>query len=907
MKNKAYLFLLPALLATGFNVRAQNPVDSLSATVEMGLISTTQARQTRSATVITGEELRRNNSLSVKDALLGICPLAVRGCKGGTLIVVDGFPRPWEALEKEEIESIAVLKDAAATALWGARGANGVIVVTTKRGRSRERRIDVEYNHGFSMPVELPQMADAFEYASALNEALANDGLPLRYTDAELELFGSPDADPDLYPNVNWFEEAYRRTAHANKLNLSARGGGAKIRYYTLLNYYNDRGLLDKAYTSHDERYNSQIRDYNLNLRLNLDVDLTKKTLLKTTVLGKLKEDIGPYASGKGNYALLADVPAAAFPVRTQNGFWGGDHIFQANPVANFTDKGYRKSHRRMLQADLRLIQQLDFLAEGLRAEAAVAYDNNAVFLETNRKDYEYEVNTMTAGFMGGLKDSALYGNEGKLSYGSSLDSQYIRSGLEFKLGYDRLFGRNSVTANAIYRQESLLLAGQLESRKRQYVLATAGYDYDGKYLLDVAVNTYGTSVLPKGDRFRVYPAVSLAWVISQEAFARSGALELLKLRLSWGRSALDDLGYDMDRQYWESRGRYYFGAANKLNYGSGEGELPPPFLDSQTATKYNIGLDLRLSGGLSFVADGFYERRVHLPVSGNNRTSAALGITVKDVCEGIRTAAGVETGLRWERRFGAFGCRVQGTFSFVRTEVVENNEGYKPYPYLSRKGKPAGQFFGLEAVGYFADDADIEASPAQMFSDVRPGDVKYKDQNGDNLIDANDVRAFGYSTTLPEIYYGLSLGLSYRSFGLDLLFQGVGNYSVVLNESSIFWPLANNKNISKWYLHDRVRWTEQARDRADLPRLTTLASPNNFRNSTQWLEDGSYFSLRNVRLYYNLPERLLKRAGMGGLQVYVSGSDLFTLDKVRYFTPENMGLDYPEMCTVFTGVKLSF
>ena len=229
-------------------------------------------------------------------------------------------------------------------------------------------------------------------------------------------------------------------------------------------------------------------------------------------------------------------------------------------------------------------------------------------------------------------------------------------------------------------------------------------------------------------------------------------------------------------------------------------------------------------------------------------------------------------------------------------------------YDYLSKKGDRVGQCYGLEAIGYFNDWEDINNSPSQLFSDVRPGDIKYKDQNGDGRIDDYDVVPIGYSTTVPGIYYGINLGFEYRGFGMDMVFQGVGQFSKMLNVRSVYWPMRNgNSNLTKWYLEDNIRWTEDTKDIATVPRLTTLDNANNFRNSTQWLENGSYFKLRNLNIYYNLPDKWAKAMKMDKCQVYVRANNLFSIDHIKYMNCEDLTINYPDMTSVYFGLNINF
>jgi len=812
--------------------RVEIVLDGSDEIVNMGNAKVTEIRRTQAVTTVGADEISKDASVTVSDALMGITPLAIRGLNSSTLIIVDGFPRDWQYLAKEEIESISVLKDAAATALWGA-SANGVIVVTTKRGSYNAKKISVDYKQGIGLPINLPRMANASQYAKAVNEALYYDGLPARYGTADLAAFASGTGDPDLYPNVDWMKEGLGDYSKNNQLNMTFTGGGERIRYFSVINYKNDFGILNPKYTEYDGRFSTQEKNYSLNFRTNLDIDATKTTLVKLTMLGMLRENKGPSASDAAIYGNLVGIPSAAFPVFTESGHWGSNNIYKTNPLANIASIGYSKNNTRMLQSDMRIIQDLSMVVTGLSAEVAVSYDNNATYAESQTKSYAYEVNTPVIDPVTGAitKSSSVLGNESSLAYSSSLSNQYMRSGAEAKILYNRSVHGNMLNASVMYKQESLVPSGRNTTRKSQYLLGTVGYDFKDRYMVDVVVNHYGTSVLSQGDKFRTYPAVSAGWLISNESFFTSKAFDLLKLRASWGQTGLAPFGYELDKQYWIGGSSYYFKDGNVAYSGMKEGPLAMEKLKPQTGEKSNLGLDLKLFKKLSFTSDVFHERLSNYFVNSSTVISSAIGIPLPYVTAGVSDYKGYELSTTWNENTRPFKYYVQGNFSYVKSNVIKNNEGYLPYDYLSRQGKPSGQFFGLEAIGYFNDQADINNSPTQKFSEVMPGDIKYKDQNNDHVIDQYDEVARGYSLSVPEIYFGLKLGFSYKGFGVDVLFQGVTNISRVLNTASVYWPLRNNTNISEWYLNDNTRWTETTKETANLPRLSTLANANNFRN----------------------------------------------------------------------------
>ena len=884
------------------------------------------ARKTQAVSIVTAEEIAKNATPNVSNTLYGLLPgLSVMQQTGWTddaitllrgnkapLIVVDGFVRPISYLHSAEIESVQVLKDGAASSVWGTRGANGVILITTKRGTyNTKMQIEANYKLGMDFPINQPKFANGYEYAAALNEALYYDGLEPMYTREELDAFKFG-TNRDLYANTDWMREGLRKHTLNNQVDVTFRGGGSKLRYFAMLNYKNDYGILNESYAKYSDRYTAQMRKYELGLRMNVDIDLTSTTLVQFNLFGQLRERKRPNTNEYDLFAGLYNTPSGAFPMITSNGYWGSNDVLKSNPIARIADVGYYKENPRTLQADLRFRQDLSVLTPGLSAEVVFAYDNSAVYAEEGYKKYQYEVNTPYRNVITDKieKNSKVYGDNSALQVNClNMREQYINANVEGAVRYNRSFGSHTVNATGAYRLESERGIGRNNAHKRMYLNASAGYSFRDTYLLHLLVNHTGTSVLPEGDKFRTYPAVSAAWVASNEGFLRDhSVLNLLKLRASYGRSGWDNISYELDRQYWTWGGTYWFGEANNESTGMKEDRLAMRNLTLEISDKYNVGVDLQLFHKLSLTADAFMERRNKMLVSGHNTVSSAIGIGVPLQNSGKVEYKGIDLGIDWKDRLGDhFNYYVGGTFNYLKSEVIENGEGYTPWSYLSGKGHAVDQLFGLEAIGYFRNEADIARSPKQMFSDVRPGDIKYKDMNGDNIIDKHDVHAIGYSSTLPEFYYGLKLGFEYKGFGVDALFQGVARYSKMLNTNSVYWPLRNNLNISHWYLHDQIRWTEETKDIATVPRLTTLNNNNNFRDSSQWLVDGSYFKLRNLNVYYNLPMRWISRIKMEQCQLFVRANNVFSIDHVDYLNCEDFSVNYPDMFSLFVGASIKF
>ena len=442
----------------------------------------------------------------------------------------------------------------------------------------------------------------------------------------------------------------------------------------------------------------------------------------------------------------------------------------------------------------------------------------------------------------------------------------------------------------------------------RQNVMGFVGYNYDNRYMVDVVGNYYGTSVLLKGDKFRFYPAVSAGWNLANEDFLKGASnLDLLKLRASWGRSAVDELDYGLGNYFWTGGTGYPFGDGMTIVNGLKEQRLPVYSLNLETADKYNVGVDVRLWKNFTATAEVYYDHRTNILVA-NNNVSGILGIEPSKACIGEVKSRGVELSLGWSGQHKDFNYFINANWALNDSEIVESGQAYQPYDYLYTRGHKVGQLFGLEAIGYFRDEEDIAKSPEQTFSVVRPGDVKYKDQNGDGRIDSEDKIAIGKSTTVPEMVFGLNLGFEYKGFGIDMVFNGVSGLTKQLNVANVHQPLRNgNTNIATWYLKDKIRWTEAMKDVANVPRLSTLSNENNYQTSTQWIEDGSFLKLRNLNVYYNLPQKWVKKIKLDKLQIYAKAQNVFSIDKIDYFNCEDLTLGYPDLFSVCLGLNINF
>ena len=821
------------------------------------------------------------------------------------LILVDGFPRgSLRDITATEIESVTVLTDAAAAAMYGMRGGNGVVLVTTRRATPGKLRVGADFQYGINSQFRSPEFADAYTYATSLNQALALDGLSPKYNDFELEAFRTGQY-PTEYPDVDWWNEVYKDYTSNYRLGLTFEGGTEKFRYYSVVDYMYDIGLFRNLNT--DSRYSTMPSDVRLSIRSNFDVEVTRTTHLKLGIMGKL----GEYNRARGASNVinnLYSIPSAAFPIRQDDGVYGGTDIYTSlNHVAQLADTGNYRFTTGTVVANMSLRQDLDVLTEGLGAELLISFEDTGRMYDETSKNFAYEDSNVSMSEDGTVITSPeIVGtNSRALGHLNGFYSIDMRMDFQAKVDYARTFGKHAVSAAAIYDMQSYVANGQNVSNKWLSALLTASYTYDGRYSAGIVTDWSGSAYLEPGNAMRFYPAVNAAWIVSGEDFMKNARwIDLFKVFASCGRSGWDgNLSHDLFRQSYIGGNSYYFTDNASHFYGMKESTLPVEDLQPEKLRKVTFGTEFRAFGNrLNLYAQGFFEERSNILVASTN-VSGVIGIDVAQQCAGIYKYRGVDASLSWKDRINDFSYGVYANGAFLSTEVVNDNQAYQPYDYLYHKGNPVGQCYGLEVVGIFRNQMEINNSPVQTFSQVRPGDLKYKDQNGDNLIDEYDYVKM-YHSTVPALYFGFGVNFGWKGFEISADFQGMTGLTVNVLNSSLYTPLISNRTISRTLLEHETPWTPETSGSATIPRLTTLDNENNYQNNSLWLRDGSFLKLRNLTLAYTFPKSMIKFADM---QVYVQGTDLFSIDNLKIFDPEQLGRAYPALRSYYVGLKFNF
>lgn len=898
--------------------------DKKSQKVDLGYgVESTEFLTTAATYTITAEELGRTSAISLADALygklLGLTAVQNTGFKGeegkgasfnirgvqttgetDILILVDGIERPIDRITVEEVESVTVLKDAAAVALYGHEAINGVLLVKTKRGEAGSGfHLKAGASHKLQFDPDYAPMVSAYDYANALNTARANDGNAPAYTPDELQKF-LDGSDPLVYPNVNWKDEVFKNTAHETNAFVSMYGGSDKVQYYSQLDYTDARGL----YANPDQGdWNSQLKYSKANIRTNVDFEVTKSTRVKTGILALFMETNGvPNISSNDAWWHLYKVPALAFPIKTQNGVWGGSQTYgDYNLLAKASGTGFSKTHQRQIWADITLEQDLDFILKGLQFYAGGSYDNASNTIETRTKGYQYGWNYYDAA--GAMQEAVMGTIEDKLVFNHWVDSQWrvgtVKAGFKYATQFKNGDG---FAANLNYNMKSEVRDGQSNTWYRQNWNLAMHYDHADKFMADLVLAANGSNRSYPA-KWAFSPTLALGWIYADNQDKGFYG----KLRASAGIQHTD---YVPAAGLWlpnwnNSHGEFIYGTNFGSSWGAFMTQFPTTDFRQEAAYKANLGTDIRIANCIDVIADVFYQQRRNILVSASSLNSDVVGLQSAYDDKGAVASYGAELGLRVAKTFSnGFSVYGSGFVTYSKNEILEWIET-PVYPNLSVIGTPADAARGLVALGFFQSQEEIDNSPLQEFGQVKVGDIKYKDVNGDNVINQNDVVALDYGTAFPSLNYSFNLGVEYKGIGINASFQGAGNQIKNLRYVDGVWgALSDNRNMSQEYYKNCY---DIAGENALYPRLSTTSVANNAQESSIWYRNVTWFKLRDCELYYRLPASVLKRMKITDAKVYVQGQNLLSFDNIPAMDAENLNTGYPVMKSVALGFSVVF
>ncbi len=754
--------------------------------------------------------------------------------------------------------------------------------------------------------MRLPQFLGAYDYARLYNEGLKNDGKAPLYTDAALQAYQSG-SDPNFFPDVNWYDQVLKKNAGISNYNLNFRGGNNSVRYFALLNYVNSNGLLINAGDKDPESSNSKYGRFNF--RSNVDIDITQRMSASLTLGGTVEDKTNPAGLTTGGlFSSLATIAPNAFPVTNPDGSFGGNAAF-SNPLGNVMQTGSYSSNGRTLQSTLKLTNQLDFITPGLSVSGAISFNN--FFRSYSTKSKQYERFSIAKGGGDTIRytkfgqKTALVGNEDN-------SDQWRNVVFQGFLNYDRTFGKNAISGLFMYNFDSYTNVDNTTTSvnalpfKHEGLGGRLTYANNQKYIAEFSFGYMGSENFAPTKRFGFFPAASLAWIVSNEGFLKnSNALTYLKLRGSYGLTGNDQIGgtrFAFDQRF-PYTAQYNFGTANASVFGLAEGPAANKNVTWEKDKKMNVGFEATLFKRLDISLDVFNHDRYDILAKPNATVPQYVGVTLPDLNQGKVNNKGFEASIRYNSNSAKdFQYFLEANTWYAKNKIVFNSEAIRLFEYQYTTGRAIGQPFGLEALGLFKDAADIAASPKHTFAPVQPGDIKYKDQNGDGVIDQNDTRPIG-NTSLPTVTYSLHGGLKYKGFDLDFLFQGITGNTVYFG-GSLFHAFQNNGKIAPIALD---RWTPETATTASYPRLSASNNLNNYRFSSFWQRDGSFLKLRNVELGYTIPQSLVQKIKFANVRIFANGTNLLSFDKMQGYVDPETRSGYPALRTISGGVRCQF
>lgn len=852
------------------------------------------------------------------------------------LVLVDGIERTLDDLNPAEIESFSVLKDASASAVYGVRGANGVILVQTKRGQLGKPRVNVHFEHSFTNPTKLPQYIGSAEYLALLNEIAEDDGRQQSpYSQETIDNYINQ-TDSDLYPNVNWMDLITKDFAMNRRADITVNGGSDILRYAVVASYYGEDGIFERDMS---QSWNSGTRLNKFNLRSNVDINITKTTQLTVSIGGYLQEMNKMAVSSDDAFSAAFQTPPFVHPAYYQE----DENIYfpvvkgRVNPYVQVTQKGYQTTTQSKIESLFALEQDLKFVTPGLKIKGIFSFDRYSwsgitrsktpdLYQPSNQRDDQGNLVLSISGygqqFLSTTKNTS-WGN--KATY------------LELNLNYKRTFGKHQVEGLFLYNQRDYQ-DGSIVPYRRMGIAGRASYVYDYRYIAEFNFGYNGSENFAKGYRFGFFPSVAIGYLLSEEKFMQpyKDTFNKIKFRGSFGLTGNDQLegrrfafqttlssdstGYD-----WGTNGQYYHRSSRF------EGDFGIPNLTWETVAKTNAGIELGLWNMIDLQVDYFFEHRYNIFMKRNNIPTAAGFRNSPWANYGKVNNQGVDLALNVNKQVNKdLHVGFRGSFTFAQNKIIEQDEALGVIgTNRQRTGKRVSQLFGLVDEGLFtfddfqkddngeyliADDGGYvlkEGIPTHTFGPVRPGDIRYKDVNEDGVVSTLDQTAIG-GTYNPQIVYGFGASVRYKNLDFNVFLQGNAmTYAFKGGNSSMFTPGETMGAMGNILTNYQDRWTvENPSQDVYYPRLTWGKSENNVRNSTWWLEDLSFLRVKDIEIGYTFPKKWVRQIGISNIRMYAKGSNLFTFSKFKLWDPEvdtSVGTKYPIMKSLSVGFDINF
>jgi len=823
---------------------------------------------------------------------------------------------------------LSILKDASTTAVYGVRGANGVILINTKRGEQGKPKISLSSNSALTSFAFLPKSMNSYDYASSYNLAEKYDfysqlAYNPKYSEEDIEAYRNG-SDPIFYPSIDWYEYMLKDYSTQTQTNLNIRGGTEKVKYFISLGYFTQDGMFDtKIY---DAGYDYQIKFRRYNLRSNFDINITKNLLLTLDISNQMGIRQSPNWSTQQLMEGLNSVAPNATPGIIDNKVVTISEMFgKSNPASPFT-RGWIDKFENNLNFSGRFNYKMDYFLKGFSLRGALSYKS----FSTETKNFvdrgiTYDIQRTNSG--------SIYvpsTDPGKITYQGS-NSRTIRIYSEIGAEYKKNIGFHTFSGLLLYNQGKFYDPNLTYSipNGHQDLVGRFIYNYNNRYLAEFSMGYNGTENFAPGKRFGFFPAYSLGWVITDEPFMpQNNILSFAKIRGSYGITGNDKIGgarflYLPSTYIYSGSNAYYFGEVGQNYTGykaSNESKVGSPDLTWEKSIKSNIGADMKFwKNKINVVVDYFTESRDNILVN-RNTVPAILGISKDNLPAsniGRMKNSGWDGEISYNDKFGNFNYFIKGNYTYAHNTILEQDEVIRNEDYLYRTGQREGQFFGYVADGIFNTWEEVNAAgrPEYVMANnnnkVQPGDIRYVDINGDGKINEDDVVPIGYSS-FPEIMYGISFGGSFKNFDFSVLFQGASHVSSMPSrriQRGFYEGTGANEDLLKSWSHDRYINNDEIK----YPRFGVSGVGHNYLASTYWLEDASYLRLKNAEIGYSLSNSKLKKAGIGSIRIYTNGSNLLTWKKMlpgqdpEVATPSANSEPYPVTRVYNLGFNVNF
>lgn len=822
------------------------------------------------------------------------------GAGSSALVLVDGFERSMNEINIEDIETFTVLKDASATAIYGSRGANGVVLITTKRGKEGKVHIDAKVEPTYNTRTYTPELVDGYTYATLMNEArITRNQIPF-YSDEDLHLLANG-LDKDLFPNVDWMGMLLKKGAPTYRATLNINGGGSLARYYVSASYVKEAGMYNVDEGLKDYDTNSSYHRWNY--RVNVDMDITKSTLVRVGIAGSLDKMNQPGVGNSVWESVMGYSPITS-PVLFSDGRIPayGNSDGRMNPWAASTQTGYQEHWNNKMQADITLEQKFDFITKGLKFVGRFGMDTNNAQWNNRKKLPEMWKVEQNRDSDGKLVPTKVRGEEIMSQQSSSTGER--KEYLEAELHYNRSFSDHLIGGVLKYTQDKIINTTsnsdviQGIDRRHQGLAGRFTYGWKYRYFVDFNFGYNGSENFAPNHQFGFFPAYSAAWNIAEEPIVKKHLkwMNMFKLRYSYGKVGNDTMN---DRfPYLPSFGN---SSGNGFNYSDLETSY---FYDGLTytkyattnvtweiATKHDIGIDFslwddRFTGTIDYFyerRDGIYQSRSFIPVSVGLNSSLSYATNVSAV-----SSRGLDGNFGFKQKIGNVNLTLRGNITYSKSKILEYDEEVTNYKYTLATGFQVSQPRGLIAEGLFKDYDDIRNSAKQTWGDVMPGDIKYRDVNGDGIVNDKDYVPIG-ATNRPNLIYGFGFSAQWKGFDVNVLFQGAGKSTFFIDGYTVYpfkdgdWGniLTDVVKSNRWILG------ENEDPNAKYPRLSYGGNNNNYQSSTYWMRNGSYLRLKNLEVGYTIPKSIVNKIRLNNIRIYFMGTNLVTFSSFKLWDPE--------------------